>query len=120
MKYAQFNDPKEIRINGHIFHDAIVTEINVVKEDDGYVICDNGEVLDSSPCYPEKGSFYATRINNRWYKAQDTIGFDEDRDVGPWFENPWYYDNRFVVYLEDGDEKYFVKDKHGIVYPYTK
>lgn len=117
MKYAQFNDPKEIRINGHIFHNVAVAKIDVVKQDGEYVICSNGEILNSCPFYPEKDAFYATRIDNQWYKAQDPIGFDEDRDNGPWFENPWYYDNGFVIYLEEGDEKNFVKDQHGIVYP---
>lgn len=109
MKKVSFNERRGIR--KYILHESVPTPINVVEiSDDGWTLkTDTGELLEP-PCYDNKGDFFALKMEGRFYKIEEDIGFSEEHD-GPWDEDPFLYEKGMVVTLEGTeDEKEYIFD----------
>ena len=116
MKKVKFE--KRHGVRKYILHDITPIPVNIVEElNDGWIYkTDTGELLDA-PGWNEKGTFFARKLEGKWYKIEEEIGLDDDH-MGPWDEDPFLYDKGMVVTLEETeDEKKYIFDGWCNLYP---
>lgn len=103
MKKVSFEERKGIR--KYILHDSTLIPVNIVKiSDDGWTYqTDTGELL-SAPSYNAKGEFFVEKIEGKFYKIEEDIGYCDD-ETKPWDESRKLYDLGKVVTLEGTEEE---------------